>query len=44
MFSIDLQSASDKFHCIVMRNNFIFKVAQVPVSVFGKVTQRFEGH
>ena len=41
--SIDLGSASDKFDFIMIRNNFIFKVAQVPVSLFGKMTQRFEG-
>jgi hypothetical protein len=42
--SIDLESGSDMFDCIVIRNNFIFEVVQVPVSVFGMVTQSFEGH
>ena len=42
-FSIDLQSAFVKFHCIVIRNNFIFKISQVTFSILGKKTHKFEG-
>jgi hypothetical protein len=42
-FSLGLPSTSDNFHRIVMRNNFVFKVAQVPVCLLGKMTHSFEG-